>query len=339
LGQERQTRKQWTAESLGQLTRGYQAACVLIAASELDLFTRLQGTAFTAAEAASGLASDPRGTRVLLDALAALGLLEKSGECYEVPPGLGELLGEGGPGSVLGMTQHQGTCLRRWARLGHTVKTGRLPDRALTESLRGQAADYRAFIEAMDNVNRGIAQKVIDSLMPLEFKRLLDIGGASGTWTIAFLKARPEARATIFDLPQVIPQARERIGTAGLSGRVELVPGDFYRDRFPGGADLAWVSAIIHQNSREQNRALFSKVFEALEPGGRILVRDFLMESSRTAPVAGALFAVNMLAGTEAGGTYTVEEIEEDFDRVGFTKPRVLRREDTMHSVMAAFRP
>jgi len=117
---------------------------------------------------------------------------------------------------------------------------------------------------------------------------------------------------------------------------VDLVAGDFYSDRLPGGADLAWLSAIVHQNSRQQNRELFARIFDALLSGGQLLLRDFLMEPSRTAPVGGALFAVNMLVATENGGTYTFEELRDDLAAAGFADLRILRRDDTMHCIIAA---
>jgi hypothetical protein len=103
--------------------------------------------------------------------------------------------------------------------------------------------------------------------------------------------------------------------------------------------DLAWVSAIVHQNSRAQNRALFAKVFRALVPGGRIAIRDVLMAASRTKPVAGALFAVNMLVATEGGGTFTFDELREDLKTVGFARPTVLRRDVAMNSIVVAQKP
>jgi len=83
------------------------------------------------------------------------------------------------------------------------------------------------------------------------------------------------------------------------TGRVKFVAGDFITDPLPPGADLAWVSAIVHQNSRKQNRQLFAKAFHALMPAGRIVIRDILMHPTHTHPVAGALFAVNMLVVAE----------------------------------------
>jgi predicted O-methyltransferase YrrM len=167
----------------------------------------------------------------------------------------------------------------------------------------------------------------------------LDIGGASGTWTIAFLRACPSAQATLFDLPHVIAMARQRLSAAGLEKRVRLVPGNFTLDALPRGADLAWVSAIVHQNSRVQNRALFAKVLAALVPGGRIAIRDILMEEDRTRPVAGALFAINMLVATEGGSTFTFAELRKDLEAAGFAEARVVRHDEAMNGILVATKP
>lgn len=331
------TPKQWTTAELDQLSRSFQPPCVLFAAAELDLFGSLAGTPFTAAQAAAKLGADPRGTTILLDALTALQLLDKQADRYDVPPSVANLMTAGRPGSQLAMMQHLANCLRNWSHLAEVVKTGR--PAARQPSIRGEAADYAAFIEAMDNVSGPVASKLVADLQPLTFNHLLDVGGGSGTWTIAFLRANPTARATLFDLPKVMPQAQARLQSAGLTNRVTLAPGDFYVDPLPPGADLAWISAIVHQNSQQQNRDLFARVFAALVPRGQILIRDFLMEPSRTTPVGGALFAVNMLANTESGSTFTVEELREDLAAAGFTDAKVLRQEETMHSVLAARKP
>ena len=146
-------------------------------------------------------------------------------------------------------------------------------------------------------------------------------------------------RATLFDLPHVIPMAAQRLSAAGMADRVTLVGGDFLADPLPTGADLAWVSAIIHQNSWEQNRHLFAAIAEALADAGQILIRDVLMDEARTGPTYGAMFAINMLVATEAGGTYTFDEIREDLETAGFVGAEVLRRDEGMNSVIRAGKP
>jgi hypothetical protein len=315
----------WTRDALLDLVRGYQAAAVLSAAADLDVFRALRDGASTAADVARGVRGDPRATTVLLDALAALGLLAKEGDRYRVPPDVAPLVAPHGADSVLHMIRHQGNSLRRWSRLAWTLRDGGPPVRE--PSVRGEAGDTASFVGAMDDLSRHVAPELLATLGDVRFRHLLDVGGALGTWTIAWISRVPDAQATLFDLPAVIPLARERLADAGLLDRVHLVPGDFYRDPLPQGADLVWLSAIVHQNDREQNRALFSKI------------RDALVDASRTRPVAGALFAVNMLVGTPHGGTFTLAELTEDLGAAGLTDVALLRRDEGMHSIVSARRP
>jgi ubiquinone/menaquinone biosynthesis C-methylase UbiE len=327
----------WTADEILALMRGYQGAAVLAAGAELNVFGALAAAPSTAAELAQATHCDPRGLVMLLDALAAMGLLGKSENAYSLPPGLDAFLTADGAQSVLAMLQHQANCLRNWSQLARVVQNGRPAPKF--PSVRGEAGDQESFIGAMHNVSLPNADEVIQAVQPLQFGHLLDVGGASGTWTIAFLRACPQAQATLFDLPQVIPLARQRLAGAGVGQRVRLAPGNFMADPLPGGADLAWISAIVHQNSREQNRTLFAKVFEALVPGGRLAIRDILMDESRTQPVMGALFAINMLVATEGGGTFTVGELRQDLESAGFAEVTVTRLEEDMNSVLVARKP
>jgi len=319
-----------------KLARAYQEACVLAAAADLELFEAIGAEELDAAEVATRIRGDVRGTTILLDALAALELLTKHEDRYAAPPPLQPLLRPGGSESVLAMVQHQANCMRRWSRLAQAVREGQPPER--TPSVRGEEQDKASFIEAMDVINRDAAAWLVDEIAPVPFTHLLDVGGGSGTWTIAWLAKDPEARATLFDLPHVIPLAEARLRDAGLLDRVTLAAGDFDTDALPTGADLAWVSAIVHQNSRAENRTLFEKLHAALVPGGRILIRDIVMDASRTKPRGGALFAVNMLAATPGGGTFTFAELAEDLLAAGFTEAKQLREDEWMHAVVAARR-
>ena len=327
----------WTAESLLELVRGYHPACVVIAGAELDVFTVLREQPMDAASLAARIQGDPRATAILMDALAAMGLLAKRQGNYHVPAAVADLLTETGMHARLGMVRHQGNCLRRWGQLARVVRTGQpITDEV---SVRGKQADMASFIRAMHEISDPVAAPLIASLGPISFRHLLDLGGASGTYTIPFLRLHPGATATIFDLPAVLPMAQSLLKDVGLADRVRLVPGDFYADALPAGADLAWVSAIVHQNSRAQNRALLEKIHAALVPSGRVLIRDFVMDEARTDPPAGAFFAVNMLVATAGGGTFTFRELQEDLGAVGFTDTQFLRRGEGMDSIVSAVKP
>jgi precorrin-6B methylase 2 len=326
--------RKWTADELLEKVRGFQAACVITAGADLDLFTALGSTPMTAERLAGAITADPRATAVLLDALAALELLVKKGDLYEVPADVAELLTGGSPTNVLAGVRHQGNCLRRWDQLARVVQTGRPARRE--PSVRGETGDCESFISAMNSFSDPMVVQIVERLSPLRFQRLLDIGGASGTWTIAFLRAVPEATAVLFDLPEVMPLARERLARAGLAGRVSLVAGDFYTDELPGGADFAWLSAIAHQNSRVQNRLLYRKIHSALAAGGTLVIRDIVMDVTKTQPQAGALFAVNMLVGTEGGGAFTFDEFSQDMTSSGFTDIELVHWGDAMDSLVRA---
>jgi hypothetical protein len=327
----------WNVDELLETVRGFQPACVIAAAAELDVFSAFQGKPATADALSRRIGADPRATAVLLDALVALGLLAKRGDAYDVSSKVAEMLTEGSRANVLAGVRHQANCLRRWGQLAQVVKTGLPAHRS--PGIRGEAGDCESFIGAMDSFSAAAAPSVVAKLSPLRFQRLLDIGGASGTWTIALLRAVPDATAVVFDLPQVIPLAQPRLTRAGLIERVTLTPGDFYTDPLPGGADFAWLSAIAHQNSRAQNRDLYKKIHTALAAGGLLAIRDIVMDASHTQPVGGALFAVNMLVATQGGGTFTFEEFREDLTGAGFSDVRLVHRDETMNSLVTARKP
>ena len=320
-----------TPEALLNLSRAFQESRVLLTGAELDLFTLLSNEALGADTLASRLGADPRALTVTLDALAAMELLVKTGGTYRTAPDAACLSADA-PDSILPMLLHAAGLWDRWSRL--TRKIGGTP---LSE--RAPADVTRAFICAMHVVSAPRAARLVDEAGIGAARRLLDVGGGPGTYTAAFLRAGPALSATLFDLPPVVEIAREKLGEAGLLGRVTLVAGDFDADELPFGHDLAWLSAIVHQNGPGQNDALYGRIFRALVPGGRLVIRDHVMEPDRTRPRAGALFAVNMLVGTEHGGTYTFEELRAGLRRAGFERVRQLRAGERMDGLVEAFRP
>jgi len=314
----------------------FRPACVIGGAAELGLFDLLTRESLDAETIAARLDADRRATTMLLDAVAALGLIEIRDQRYAVPAELLPFLGNG-PQTVLPMVFHSMNILRGWIEVARVAKQGCPQPRQ--PSLRGEEADRAAFVAAMPTISAPVAAGVIARLGPPRCKRLLDVGGASGTWTLAFLRAVPQATAILFDLPDAIRQAQSRLAGTPFESRVTLVAGDFYRDELPRGADYAWVSAIIHQHSRQQSRELYARLYRALEPGGTIGIRDLVMEADRTRPLMGALFAINMLVNTASGMTYTMEEIAEDLCSAGFVEPRLSVPSEDMNAVVEARRP
>jgi predicted O-methyltransferase YrrM len=313
-----------SADAILALARNFWECRVLLTAAELDLFTLLAPAPLTAQAVADRVHGDRRAVTILLDALAALELLQKRDGQYCCVPEVAECLVRHAPQSVLPMVLHSANLWHRWSELTGVVR-GDQHARARAQAPQDDAG-LAAFIGAMHVVSGPRAPAIVAAVDPGPARALLDVGGGPGTYTIAFLKAVPHMRATLFDRPAVIELARRQLAQAGVLERVRLVGGDFDHDALPAGHDLALVSAIIHQNSPAQNVDLFQKVCRALLPGGRIVIRDHVMSPDRLDPRDGALFAVNMLVATAGGNTYTFAEIEAGLTAAGFTAVRLLQR-------------
>jgi SAM-dependent methyltransferase len=333
-----------TLQRLHAVSAAFQESCVLHAAAELDLGTQIlqHSNSATANELVETLHLDLRALTVLLDALAGLGYFTKSAEArYSVAEPFAELLDNRHPATFIPMLRHQANVLRKWTQLAWVVAGG-IPAQEHS-SILGPHEDNVSFILAMNSIGRSTAGTMAADLKKsgaLDFGkeniRLLDIGGASGTYTWALLEALPKAEGTIFDLPVGIREAQRRFAGTPLESRVSFTEGDLYQNELPGGFDLAWISAIIHMLGREESRMLYEKSYRALNPGGRIAIRDFVMDSTRTSPPMGTLFGVNMLVGTKNGMVYTFDEIRSDLEAAGFANVRLTVPADTMSAVVTA---
>ena len=307
-------------------------ARILFTACELDLFTALHDNPLSAKQLAENQELNLRVVTRILDSLVAFDFLIKEGERYQTTE-TGALLSSRHARTMLPMALHYNFLWERWGRLTSIAKDGPQQQEDLTV-LKRDPTEQKSFIDAMHVIGRRLSEQVADDYDLEGFSRLLDVGGASGTYTIAFLNKNPHLRAVIFDLDPVIELAKKHVGNEGLSDRVEFVAGDFYKDKLPGPCDLALLSAIIHQNSPVQNIELFKKVLQALDPGGAILIRDFVMDESRTTPSKGTTFAINMLVNTPGGDTYTFAEIKGQLEAAGFEKIVMLREDDHMGSLV-----
>jgi len=308
---------------------------ILLSSAELNIFSPLLDKPKTAAQVARELSSNERGTEALLNALTAIGLLVKEKSKFLVKPGFEKFLSSSSSETVLPLILHMADLWKSWSNLTDIVLKGKEDS---GKRRQRDEASLKSFIGAMHAIGSMMAPNVVSMLDLASHKNLIDVGGGSGVYTIAALKAAARIRATIFDLPPVIELARQKVVEENLTDRVTFVKGDFYKDTLPGGHDFALVSAIIHQNSPQQNVELFRKIFDALVPGGTIAIRDYVMTDEHTQPPQGAFFAVNMLLNTPGGGTYSFEEIKKALEEAGFKKAKLLH-EGEMDSLVAAEKP
>ncbi len=316
--------------------RGFMKSRVILTAAELGFFTRLDEKPCRAEELALEKGFDVRATTRVLDCLVTLDLVDKRDGVYHLTES-GALYSSHHPETILPMVLHMNRLWDTWSNLTQVIKTGGHAERE--SGIQMGEEDWKAFIDAMHVVGRELSRIIAGEYDLGRFRRLLDIGGGSGTYTIAFLQQNAAMTAVIYDLERVIPMAKERLADEGIADRVDLVAGDFYKDELPKGCDLAFLSAIIHQNSPEENLDLYGKIYRALEPGGAVLIRDYLMDESRTIPPAGAMFAINMLVNTRGGDTYTFGEVKAQLEQVGFTEVKQMRICEGMDCLVEGRKP
>ena len=266
--------------------RGYRASRVLLTAVELDVFTAV-GEGATSTEVAATLATHPRATESLLNALVALGALTKRADTFQNTPATARYLVAGSPECVRPGFLHSVNRWHTWATLSDCVRTGTC---VLEPGIEQQEGNWtRAFIASTTpQAARGSAE-LVRALKSKNIRRMLDLGGGSGICSIALARAKPALRAEVFDLPIVVPLAQERIRRAGLEGRITTRSGDLRTDEFGSGYDLILVSAVCHLFGPDQNLDLLRRCYGALSPGGTLAIRDLILNSNRTSPAVAAL--------------------------------------------------
>ena len=302
------------------LARGFMDSQVLFAANEADVFAHLDESR-TAEEVAAATGWELRATRMLLEGLVAIGLAEKSGEWYHNTPVASECLVPGRPGYQGNIVKHIENTVAGWRRLPEALRTGKSVQE---DHAQRPPQELRNFILGMNDIAQMSAREVLQAVDLSAHSHLLDVGGGPGTYCITFLQAHPNMKATLFDMPPVIAIAREQVERAGLGSRITFRPGDLTVDAWGSGYDLVFVSNIIHSFGPEKNMALVRSAFNALEPGGLFIIKDFLTDNDRTGPAYSLLFALHMLIATGEGDTYSFAQVEGWTRDAGFEAGRAI---------------
>ncbi len=314
-------RKNWTPEELVKISNSYWSSCAIHAGVELDLFTPLAACPHSAGNLADLLGVDERGLTLLLNALAALGLLEKNGDAYAATPFSAGFLARTSPGYLGHIIRHHHNLMFQWARLDEAVRTGKPVRQQYPQDQEERLRED--FEMGMFNLATRAAPLVIPHIDLSGCRSLLDLGGGPGTYSIYFCRQNPDLSACVFDLPSTRRFAEDKIASSGLSGRISFMAGDYLKDPIPTGHDAAWLSHILHAEGPGECVLILGKVAAALQKGGRIYVQEFILNDTMDSPLQPALFSLNMLTGTAAGQAYSEGQINEMLVEAGF---RNLRR-------------
>jgi len=299
-----------------EMSRAFQKSRIFLTAYEMDVFTVLGDEERSSKEISEAIHADHRGTDRLLNALCALNILKKVGNKYKNSLVAVRYLVKGKADYQAGL-MHTVHLWNSWDTLTDAVRNGGLVRQRPVEGR--DDAWFAGFIAAMHGRAAKEAPELVSRLDLSGVSRVLDVGGGSGAFSMSFVRTSETIRATIFDLPNVVSLTREYIEKEGLSDRIDTVAGDYNKDELPHGYDLTFLSAIIHSNSSKQNQALFTKISKSLNPGGKIVVSDFIMNDDRTRPLFGAVFALNMIVNTPGGDTYTASEVKSWMKTAGMS--------------------
>jgi len=300
---------------LREVVMAFQKSRILLTAFELDLFTFIGKNSYNSETISKALKLNKNATERLLNALAALKLIEKKNENYNNSKDSFMFLSKNSPGYMGGL-MHSNHLWNTWSHLTDVVKTGIV---AHQEEINDRSGEWlEAFINAMHDRGKKQAPDQISKIDLQHVKSVLDVGGGSGCFCMEFINRKPGLKTAIFDLPNVIPISKKIIEKEGFSGKIEHFSGDYRTDELPKGFDLVFLSAIIHSNSPESNQALVKKCYNSLNINGTMVIQDWIMNDSKTEPVQGAIFSINMLVGVENGDCYSENEVKTWMRNAGF---------------------
>ncbi len=297
----------WTITDLLQLSGGYWAACALHSGVKLDVFSSLADGAQGTDAVAQNCSSDPRAVAMLLDALTALGFLVKADSSYSLTAFSAAHLVHSAPAYLGHIIMHHHHLMEGWAKLPAAIRSGGPVRESI--SLGNEDEVRESFLMGMFNLASHLAPKIAGSIDLSGRRKLLDMGGGPGTYAIHFCRQNPELSATIFDLPTTRTFAANTVARFGLEERISFSSGDYQTDKVPGGFDVAWLSHILHGEGAEGCRTILRKGVAALQPGGMLLVQEFILNDAKDGPLFPALFSLNMLLGTTAGQAYSEREL------------------------------
>ena len=312
------TTSNWNPVELLKLSGSYWETCALHAGVKLDIFSPLAARPQTATELAAEMGVAERGLGMLLDALTAMCLLDKQGDSYAASACAADFLDRSAPRYLGHIILHHHHLVESWSRLDEAVREGG-PVRNRV-SHEPTPAERESFLLGMFNLAMLIAPKVAAHVDLAGCRRLLDLGGGPGTYAIHFCRQNPQLQATIYDLPTTQPFAEATLQRFALADRIDFAAGDFLAGPLPGGFDVAWLSHVLHGEGPDACSKLLANACSALEPGGQLLVQEFILDGTRTAPLFPALFSLNMLLGTPHGQAYSEPELAALLQQAGLSE-------------------
>jgi O-methyltransferase domain/Dimerisation domain len=317
-----------TPDAILQLGFGFWGSKTLLSAVELGVFTELARGPAPAERLIERLGLHQRSARDFLDALVALGMLSRGGDRYANTPATDLFLDRRKPTYIGGFLEMANARLYPyWGSLTEALKTGEPQNEAkhggdLFENLYADPDRLAGFLRAMTGVSMGSARAIASKFPWRDYWRFADIGTAQGGLPVQVALAHPHLSGVGFDLPAIRPHFEAYIAGHGLSGRVTFQEGSFFTDQLPS-TEVLVMGHILHDWGLDKKRLLLSKAYDALPPGGALIVYETIIDDERRQNAFGLLMSLNMLIETREGFDYTAADCTGWMRDAGFASTRV----------------
>jgi len=312
-----------------QLGLGFMASKTLLSAAELGVFTKLAGHSMEGEALSRELGLHPRGARDFLDALVAMGLLQRNGQIYSNSPEADFFLDRAKPSYIGGLLE---MCSARlysiWGSLTEGLRTGKQQNEAKSGIGSPFAAIYanpdrlRGFLQAMTGLSMGPARAMAEEFPWQKYKTFADVGGAQGGVAVQIALRHPHLNGIVFDLPPVKPVCEEYVRSFGLGERLQFAAGDFFNDLLPK-VDVVIMGHILHDWDLADKKRLIAKAYEAIPEGGAFLALDCVIDDERRKNATGLLMSLNMLLESPGGFDYCGCDCCDWMREAGFRETRV----------------
>jgi len=294
-----------TPESILQVASGFMAAKHLFVANEVGLFERLAEGPATLEELAQRTNIPRRTARILADAMVALGFVERQGDRYQNSPVATTFLSGRTPADLRPFLRFWNRLsYPRWMKLEEAIRTGQ----PAFGGFEFTEEEQQIFSEGVEAVTAGSAQMLATAYDFSPHRRVLDLGGGTGSFLVAVLQRYGDLEATLYELPAAAAVARRHLDGNPVARRIRIVEGDFLKDPIPGGHDAVLLANIVHGFSPERNSQLFRRIREQVPEGARLLLVDFWTDPTHAQPTFAALMAGEFLINTGEGDVYSEEE-------------------------------
>ncbi len=301
-------------EPIFQVASGFMAAKHLFVANEVGLFEQLADGPATLEELAERTGISRRRLRILADAMVVLGFVERHGDSYQNAPIAATFLTGRTPADLRPFLRFWDLLsYPTWTKLEDAVRTGQAQS---TLHLPEEA--QRIFSEGVEAIQAAPAQALPSTYDFSRHRRILDLGGGTGSWLSAILRQHSGLEGTLFELPAAAAIARGHLAGDPATQQVKVVEGDFFKDPIPAGHDVVLIANVVHLISPERILELLRRTRRDVPDGARLLLVDFWTDATHTEPTFAALIAGEFLVITGEGDVYSEEEAHRWLQQTGW---------------------